>query len=233
MELDRRRLLGVVGVGWALAGCAAQQTAKPPPDHPTGTRWADAELRALPSPALKGGLPLVEALVARASVREYAPRDLTAAEIGQLLWAAQGTRVTDRRTAPSAGALYPLEVLVLVGTDVMRYRPDAHSVAVLGMPSARSALVDAVGQDPVRNAPAAFVVTGVVSRLAERYGDRSERYTRLEAGHCAQNLLLQATALGLGAVPIGAFTDSAVREALDLYSGEAPLYVIPVGAPSA
>lgn len=75
------------------------------------------------------------------------------------------------------------------------------------------------------------MITGVVARTVAKYGDRAERYVQLEAGHVCQNLLLEATALGLGAVPMGAFSDEALRAALDLGEGELPLYVVPVGYP--
>jgi SagB-type dehydrogenase family enzyme len=89
----------------------------------------------------------------------------------------------------------------------------------------------AVGQEAAVDAPALIVVTGTPERLRDRYGDRSERYTLLEAGHSAQNMLLAATALGLGAVPIGAVDDGAVGAALGLPAGESVMYVIPVGTP--
>jgi nitroreductase len=78
-----------------------------------------------------------------------------------------------------------------------------------------------------------FVIAAVPARTAGTYGGtRGRRYVCLEAGHAAQNLLLQATARGLGAVPIGAFDDARVRRALDLPTDHEVLYLIPVGEPT-
>ncbi len=174
-----------------------------------------------------------EALARRRSVREYTDEPLTVQEISQLLWAAQGqTRSWGGRTAPSAGALYPLEVYVVTAEGLRHYLPAGHraelrSAEDLREPLARAAL----GQSAVAEAPAVFVVTAVLARTAAKYGSRAERYVTLDAGHAAENLLLQAVALGLGGVSIGAFDDARVREVLGLPRGQQPLYLIPVGHP--
>jgi len=208
------------------AGCAAAPTPAP------ATAEAE-EVITLPAPRQKGPLSLEEALARRRSVREYAPRSLTWEEIGQLLWAAQGiTSPQGFRTAPSAGALYPLEIYVVLPEGVYHYLPHPHALRRTAAGDRRSALGDAaVRQRPVYEAPAVFVIAGVYERTAAKYGQRAQRYVHLEAGHAAQNLLLQAAALGLGAVPIGAFHDEQVRAVLGLGADETPLYLIPVGAP--
>jgi SagB-type dehydrogenase family enzyme len=188
----------------------------------------------LPTPLLVGQLSLEAALAGRRSVREFSARPLTEVELGQLLWAAQG--ITDPRgyrTAPSAGALYPLEVYVATADGLFHYEVDSHGLTVAGGTDLRPALYEAaLHQEPVRQAAAVFVIAAVYERTAVKYGaERSPRYVHLEAGHAAQNLLLQAVALGLGAVPIGAFDDSGVQRALGLPAGELPLYLIPVGQP--
>ena len=154
-------------------------------------------------------------------------------EIAQLFWAAQGvTRSWGGRTAPSAGALYPLEVYAATATGVYHYLPDSHRAEASLAEDVRMALWAAgFRQDCLRQAPAIFVITAVPDRTESKYGQQAERYVQLEAGHAAQNLLLQAAALGLGAVPIGAFDDESVASALQLPVGEAPLYLIPVGKP--
>ncbi|MFP3914434.1 MAG: SagB/ThcOx family dehydrogenase [Actinomycetota bacterium] len=209
---------------------AASCSAGPDPASET-TRAATP----LPAPEGEGTVTLEQALVERRSIREFTDRPLTDAQIGQLLWAAQGqTAEWGGRTAPSAGALYPLDVYVAVPDGVFHYRPDEHALARMGEGGAREALSEAAaGQETVAGAPAVFVITGEYARTEVRYGDRAVRYVHLEAGHAAQNLLLQATALSLGAVPIGAFDDEAVRETLRLPPGYAPLYLIPVGTPAA
>lgn len=188
----------------------------------------------LPLPRLSGEKSLEEALAERRSVREFDDRPLTTAELGQLLWAAQGiTRENGRRTAPSAGALYPLEVYVATAEGVFHYVPSGHKWTIHSQTDARPDLFQAaLRQAAVRQAPAVFIVTAIYQRTAEKYGaERSPRYVHLEAGHAAQNLLLEAVALGLGAVPIGAFYDEEVQLVLDLPIDHEPLYLIPVGHP--
>lgn len=199
----------------------------------SATPTATMEEVALLPPQTQGGMSLTEALARRRSVRSYTEQRLTWEEISQLLWAAQG--ITDRRgfrTAPSAGALYPLEVYLVLPEGWYHYRPADHRLEVRGQGDLRRDLwMVGLRQEALLRAPALLVITGVVSRTAAKYGDRAERYVFLEAGHAAQNLLLQATALGLGAVPIGAFDDAGVRRVLGLSPAETPLYLIPVGRP--
>ena len=136
------------------------------------------------------------------------------------------------RTAPSAGALYPLEVNVEAARGVFHYRPRGHRLERLSQRDARGALHQAaLSQAAVRVAPCVFVITAEEARTRRKYGRRAQRYVHLEAGHAAQNLLLQATALGLGGVPIGAFSDVQVQSALGCPRAHEPLYLIPVGHP--
>ena len=188
----------------------------------------------LPDPDLKGEMSLEEALANRRSVRSFKDTPLTPDQIGQLLWAAQGiTHPTGYRTAPSAGALYPLEVYATTQDGLFHYDPAAHSLVEILSDDPRPALYQAaLEQEPIREAPLVIIITGVFGRTAIKYGEsRSPQYVHLEAGHAAQNILLQAVALGLGAVPIGAFQDSQVKEALSLPSDHIPFYLIPVGSP--
>jgi SagB-type dehydrogenase family enzyme len=204
------------------------------PGAPVSPTEAAGIVAPLPSPRLEGDLSLEAALQARRSVRDFTDEALTIAEIGQLLWAAQGrTDEAGHRTAPSAGALYPLEVDVVTADGIARYVPDEHGLVSRSGADIRPALQQAaLDQAAVGGAPAVIVVSGVAERTATRYGtDRAERYVALEAGHAAQNVLLEAVSLGLGAVPIGAFDDDAVRRVLALGEGEDPLYLIPVGHP--
>jgi SagB-type dehydrogenase family enzyme len=189
----------------------------------------------LPSPDLEGSRSLEEVLALRRSVREYETESLTQAELGQLLWAAQGvTNERGFRTAPSAGALYPLELYLTNSSGVFRYDPAKHELETLSSQDVRQGLFEAaLQQEPVRQAPVVFVLTAVYERTADRYGDqRAPRYVHMEAGHAAQNLLLQAVALELGAVSIGAFHDDQVQTALGLPADHLPLYLIPVGHPN-
>ena len=186
----------------------------------------------LPAPTLQGRMSLEETLAQRGSVRQYADRPLSQAELGQLLWAAQGiTSSGGLRTAPSAGARYPLELYVVLPEGVYHYQPQGHRLDLHLAGDQRAALhAVTLRQDAVLQAPAILVVAAVYGRTAERYGaERTPRYVHMEVGHAAQNVLLQAVALGLGAVPVGAFYDRDVQQTLALPAEQEPLYLIPVG----
>lgn len=194
----------------------------------------------LPEPQQEGGVPLEWTLMSRRSVRRFKSDPLSPGDVGQLLWAAQG--VTDPRgyrTAPSAGALYPLEIRVLTRSSpdldagLYHYRPDRHVMDRVSDEDRREALSDAaLNQRSVREAPAVFVITAVYERVTRKYGERGIRYTHMEAGHAAQNLLLQAVARELGGVPVGAFHDAEVARVVMAESREKALYIIPVGQPA-
>jgi len=195
------------------------------------TPASHGDRRALPAPS-RGGPALADVLATRRSQRVFASRELSDAELGQLLWAAQGV-IDGHRTAPSAGALYPLAVRVVDARGVWRYLPADHALVRESAGDRRGRIVSAShGQDAVRSAPAVLVISAELAITAKKYGARAERFATLEAGHAAQNVLLEATALGLAAVPIGAFDDDALRRALDLSAAETPLYVIPIGSPT-
>lgn len=193
---------------------------------------------ALPPPQLKGRLSVEEALHRRRSVRDYAKEGLSIPEVSQLLWAAQG--ITQRgeglRTAPSAGAAYPLEVYLVAGdvrglpAGIYRYLPARHALIRKAEGDVRAKLRDAsLGQQCVKDAPATLVITAVYARTAARYGGRAERYVDIEVGHAGENVYLQAETLGLGTVAVGAFSDAEVKRVLGLKDEEAPLYLLPVG----
>ena len=189
----------------------------------------------LPAPAA-GAMSLEEALARRRSVREFVPGALTLAEVSRLAWAAQGATDHEGRTAPSAGATYPLEVYLAVGevkglaAGVYRYRPGPHRLEAVADGDVRLPLAAAaMSQQWVNRAALVVVIAAVFERTTARYGKRGERYVHMEAGHAAQNLLLQAAALGLGATPVGAFNDAEVCRLLRLPDGETPLYLIPIG----
>lgn len=223
---NSRRVALALALGLVLTACSG--------GGEMGTAASvSGEVEALPDPILAGSVSLEEALATRRSLRDFADSPLTASEMSQLLWAAQGiTEAGGGRTAPSAGGLYPLEVYVATAEGVFHYRPAEHGLRMVADRDVREALAEvALGQEPVREAPVVFVVTAVFDRTAAKYGDRAVRYVHLEAGHAAQGVLLQAVALGLGGVPIGAFDDAGVQEVLGLPVEHEPLYLIPVGRP--
>lgn len=194
----------------------------------------------LPEPCLRGPLSVEEALARRRSVREYAEAPLTIDQLSQLLWAAQGTteRMHGLRTAPSAGALYPLEVYVAaeridgLRSGVYRYVPERHSLALVLEGSVCAQLCHhALSQSALRDATAALALAAVFARTTTKYGQRGRRYVYMEVAHAAENISLQATALGLGTVVIGAFDDSSVKSTLGMRADEEPLCLVPVGRP--
>jgi len=214
----------------ALALLAAPAAGQEAGGREAARETAIIETIELPDARRDGPLSLEAALEARRSRRRFGERALRLDEIAQLFWAAQGRTRPGRRTAPSAGALYPLEIYAATRQGLYHYRGEDHSALLRRQPFLRDSLFAASRrQEALRAPPAVFVIAGVPARSAAKYGARAERYTWLEAGHAAQNLLLQAVALGLDAVPVGAFRDDAVAAALRLPPGEKPLYLIPVG----
>lgn len=184
-------------------------------------------------PPTPGVARLDDALATRRSIRQLTGEPLSETELSHLLWSMQGMTPAGNRTAPSAGATYPIEVYVLTAGGVLRYRSATHDLEIVSAQDARSMLHgQAAGQDSVRDAAAIFVITGVVERTAAKYGERAVRYVHLEVGHVAQNLMLEATALGLGTVPVGSFDDDAVARVLELPVDHVPLYLFPVGRPN-
>jgi SagB-type dehydrogenase family enzyme len=195
-----------------------------------------AETITLPAPRLASGHALEAILHARRSVREFGTTPLTLAEVGQLLWAAQGLTHDGRRTAPSAGALYPLVLYLVAGrvsgldAGVYRYLPASHQLTLVLAGEVRAALAQAaLGQGCVDQAAATLAFAAVPRRTTRQYGERGLRYVHIEVGHAAQNVFLQATALTLATVTVGAFDDAAVARVLKLPREETPLYLMPVG----
>lgn len=191
----------------------------------------------LPSPVLDGKKSLGQLLQQRRSVRDYSSDALSLSDLGQLLWAAQGiTHPRGLRTAPSAGALYPLELYVVAGNvsgleaGVYHYQIHKHRLALHVAGDKRQALGQAAYmQTWLSKAPVVFVFSADYKRTSKKYGKRAKRYVQMEVGHAAQNLFLQAEDLGLGSVVVGAFFDEEVAELLQLPSGFAPLALMPAG----
>ncbi|HOP32385.1 MAG TPA: SagB/ThcOx family dehydrogenase [Candidatus Hydrothermia bacterium] len=188
----------------------------------------------LPDPVKDSKFSVERAINERRSIRTYKDAPLTLKEVSQLLWASQGTVASGRRAAPSAGATYPLEIFFVAGNveglkqGLYRYKNKEHSLELIREGDFRKPISDrALRQDMILKAPATIVVSAVFDRTRARYGARAERYVHMEAGHVGENIMLQATALGLGTVPVGAFIDSEVKSVLGIK--EDPLYLFPVG----
>jgi SagB-type dehydrogenase family enzyme len=188
----------------------------------------------LPPPRLKGDLSLEETIYRRRSTRVYREERLAEDVLGQLLWSAQGVVERGerlRRTAPSAGARYPLETYLATGEFLAHYRPAKHALSIVRRTDVRPDLERAaLGQEFIHQASAVIILTSVARRIEEQYGkSRGARYIAMEAGHAGQNVMLQAVALGLASVPIGAFQDAQLAEILQLKPEERPLYMLAVG----
>ncbi len=226
----------LVGLAIVLAtfsgSCAQPATIQPPTPSPE-----QEKVIKLPEPRYDSDVSIEQSLLNRRSIRSYTGEEVTLQEVSQLLWAAQGvTAPRGLRTAPSAGALYPLEVYVVTGnvqnltSGVYKYESDKHRLVRLIDGDKRAELADAALAQPwVKEGALAIVFTAVYQRTTAKYGERGMRYVHMEVGHAAQNLCLQATAMGLGAVTVGAFDDEQVAKLLNLPEDEQPLYIIPVG----
>ena len=191
----------------------------------------------LPTPLHDSDTSIEKALLERRSVRSYADEPLTLAEVSQLMWAAQGiTSPGGGRTAPSAGALYPLEVYLLAGevsnlpAGIYHYEPDNHSLTLVIEGDQRQALYEAaLRQSAVKDGAVVIVITAIYDRTTVKYGERGMQYVHIEVGAASENIYLQAVSLGLGTVFIGAFHDDQVREVLRLGADEQPMGLMPVG----
>jgi len=194
----------------------------------------EGESVALPAAKTSGGMSLNEALAKRRSVRAFEARPLSPEQISQLCWAAQGITQAEQglRTAPSAMHLYALTVFVVDAKGAFEYQPKPHALRRLEGVTQEQFRKE-VGQASVEAAPLCLILTIDVEHMRPRSGDKAEQYSLLEAGHVAQNVLLEATALGLGAVPVGGLDEKKVAGALKLPANLRPVYLLPVGYPKA
>jgi SagB-type dehydrogenase family enzyme len=197
-------------------------------------------LISLPKPSSDGKVSLEKAIKARRTIRDFRERSLSLNHLSQLLWSAQGITepTTGRRAAPSGGALYPLDIYILIGENgvekmeagVYHYLPKEHSVSMILKGDRRREIASAsLSQMWMAKAPVLFIITAEYKRITGKYGERGVRYALIEVGHVAQNLFLQAEALGLGAGIVGAYNDLEVSKVADLPSKHESLLIMPVG----
>ena len=195
----------------------------------------------LRAPKVKGEMSVEEAIFKRRSVRDYKSDELTMEQLSQLLWAGQGITAADFfRAAPSAGATYPLELFVIAGNvkgltaGIYHYNVKEHSLSLHMKGDLREKIgtTAAFNQKCLSQAPAAISICAVYERTMKNYGKRGERYVHIDTGHAAENISLQAVALGLATVMVGAFEDKKVSEILELGDELKPMYIIPVGKPT-
>jgi len=202
----------------------------------------------LPSPRTSGDQSFEEILLKRRTRRDFQKSSLSNAEISQILWAAYGLKEPERgkpqtgkavRTCPSAGALFPLEIYLIAGdifdisSGFYHFIPDEHALELIHDKDLREDLYNyAYSREMIRTAPASLVYIAIESRVLDRFGERGrQRYIPMDIGHSAQNVYLQAEALGLGTCAIGAFDDEGLTRVLDLPAEEIPMYIMPVGYP--
>lgn len=193
----------------------------------------------LPPPSRSGKISVEDAISRRRSVRRFKSQPLSLPQLSQILWSAQGiTSTGGHRTAPSAGATYPLEIFAVVGeqtvenlkASIYHYEIGIHSLSLHSEGDLRQKLAEAaLTQGFVATCPVDIVVCALFSRTAYRYGRRAERYIHIEVGHVGQNISLQAVALGMATVMVGAFEDEEVRKVLKLDDQIKPLYIISIG----
>ena len=205
----------------------------------------------LPSPQSKGKVSLEETILRRRSVRRFRREAIDLPQLGQILWSAQGiTGSRGFRATPSAGATYPLEIFAVIGrrgvilgereqaseelpAGIYRYEPESHSLSLHKATDLRPDVARAsLDQEFIVQAPVAIVICALYDRTSSRYGRRAERYVHMEVGHAGENIHLQAVALGLATVEVGAFSDEGVKEVLGLDERVQPLYIMPVGRPA-
>lgn len=194
----------------------------------------------LPEPRRKSNVSLEEAIAKRRSIRDFKDEAIGIEEVSQLLWSAQG--ITDNvnkfRTAPSAGALYPLEVYIVIrrvkdlDPGVYKYLPHQHKLVFIKEGDISTKLVrEALWQDWIAKSSIIIVISAIFERTTVKYGKRGIQYVYMEAGHSAQNVCLQAVTLGFGTTTVGAFNDEGIKQLLNMKEEEIPIYILPIGIP--
>lgn len=227
-------MLGICLAGGRIAVC---QQPQPGENKLESSAPGRTETIHLPEANYDGKVSVERALRERRTVRSFKDEPLTLREISQLLWAAQGITEGTKglRTAPSAGALYPLEVYLVVGNveglgeGAYKYNPHEHHLIRIKQGDVRGEFALALGQSGVGEAGAAIVFFGVYERETVKFGEIGVRYVHMEVGHAAQNVYLQATALNLGTGVIGGFPESRIKKILNAPDEEQLLYIMPVG----
>jgi len=223
-------------LAWAATQRSVLLATSPQASEASQATTPNAAAAAPPAAAQEPNMTLHDAIANRRSLRRYAATALELDDLMQVLWAAQGItgRSAHYRAIPSAGALHPLELYVAAGdvagleAGLYHYRISDGTLQLLRSGDQRAAIKEAaLGQEPLGTAPAVLLVAAVFERTTVKYGQRGLRYVFMEVGHLAQNVYLQAQALGLGTVSMGAFHDDRVQALL----GEQvePLLIMPLG----
>lgn len=220
-------MLLIVMCALVIAGIGCSQTAEP--------TTALTEIT-LPAPKTTGTISVEKALATRRSVRQWEKKDLTLEQISQIAWAGQGITdaKTGHRTAPSAMAMYPLMIYLFTKDGVFRYVPQGHKLKQVFKEDKRPDIAQAaMGQPQVKNAAMVVAITANPARMGTRGAVNADRWIYIEAGHVGENIHLQAVAMGLGSVTVGAASPTEIAKILALPEGETGVYLIPVGYPAA
>lgn len=235
---DRRKILSRLP-RWMIAFWLAPSL--PPGLAATkGNRMREGAVMKLPQPKTEGAISVERAIGQRRTVRSFSPQAIHGDQLSQLLWAAQGVTGAGgfKRAAPSAGALYPMDVYTVTGPDsvarmeagVYHYEPGDHALSLVNPRDARDAVARAcLSQMWMARAPLHLVITAEYRRITGKYGNRGVRYAMIECGHIGQNIFLQAEALGLKAGIVGAYRDEKLIEIMNLPRTHEPLLIMPIG----
>ena len=204
-----------------------------------GIKMSHAAISLL-NPSLDGKVSVEKAIKERRTIRDFKERPLSLVFLSQLLWAGQG--ITDpkegKRAIPSGGALYPLDIYLIIGEKgvegmeggVYHYLPGKNSITLISKGDRRKEIASAsLWQMWMAKAPVIFIITAEYRRITGKYGERGIRYALMEVGHVGQNLFLQVEALGLGASIVGAFNDADVARVMGSPTQHEPLLIMPVG----
>jgi SagB-type dehydrogenase family enzyme len=185
----------------------------------------------LPSPKLDGPVSLEKALATRRSIRQFTGKEFTMEQIGQLAWSGQGITEKTRglRTSPSARASYPIKLYLITQSGSYIYLPEKHALLVQEETDLRQKL--AGRQNAIAKSGCTFVIASKTTNSSAKYGDRASKWAVLEAGHIAENILLEATSMGLGGVPIGGYDPNAVGQICKLPADMEPVYIVATGYP--
>jgi SagB-type dehydrogenase family enzyme len=188
----------------------------------------------LPNPRFKGEMSLEESIYSRKSVRSFSDKEIVMEKISQLLWVAQGKNCY-KRTVPSAGAIYPLEIYVFLKKKGIYYYNFRKNELIIEIEEDENESLlkqlaqFSLNQNFIYEAPLNLIICIDFPKIIRGYGERGKRYALIEVGHCAQNVHLEAVSLGLSSVPIGAFQDKLIKDLMLLPENLDPIYIIPIG----
>jgi SagB-type dehydrogenase family enzyme len=206
--------------------------------------YPQAEKIELPAFEPDRPMSLDKTLRQRKSIRGYQKKSISMGQLAYLLWASTGIQRIEEgyefRTAPSAGALYPIETYVVVNnvkaleSGVYHYSIRSNELRLLlRRDFSRQIAVAALGQTMCATASVVFIWTAVFERCKWKYGQRAYRYIYLDAGHIAENLALAAVSLNLGTCEIGALYDDHVNAIIGIDgTEESTICMATVGIPA-